>query len=116
MKLSEYKNEDALLKLADLLEPISKIATGDAIKKLRGSGASKLKVAQELLRSNPKEIIEVMAILDDVPVDEYEVNIVTLPVKLVELMNDPEIMSLFKLQGQSSEKTSSGSATENTEA
>lgn len=116
MKLSDYKNEKAMEKLADLLDPVARIANGKAVKSLRGSGASRIEIVQKLLRENPKEIIEILAILDDCPLDKYEVNIATLPVKLIELLNDPDVVSLFTLQGQSSEKTSSGSATENTEA
>ena len=68
------------------------------------------------MRSNPREIVDILAIIDDIPVEKYEVNIFALPMKIVELLNDPDIGNLFLSQGQSTEKTSSGSAMENTEA
>ena len=43
-----------------------------------------------------------------------EINIFTIPAKLMEIINDPEVRSLFHLQGQKQVVVSSGSATGNT--
>lgn len=116
MKLSDYKGEEALILLADLLDPVSRIVTNPNVKKAYEAKKVNLELAKVILKSNSKDVIEIMAMLDGKKPEEYEVSVVTLPVKLLELFNDPELVGLFKSQGQSSEKTSSGSAMENTEA
>lgn len=115
MKISDFENEKAIDVLADLLDPLSVILTDDKIKEVYNAKASKLKFVQVLLKTHKKEVIQMLAILDDVPVEEYKVNLFTLPKKVLEILNDPAIQDLFTSQGQESTETSSGSAMENTE-
>ena len=116
MKLSDYQDEKALDMLADLLEPVSEICTDDEIKKIYRAKQSNLKLVKAIIKNHKKAIIEILAIMDDVPVEEYHANIFTLPAKILEILNDPDFIGLFQSQGQVADKTSSGSATENTEA
>ena len=97
MKLSEIKGEKAIEVFADLLEPVGKMLTDNEVKGLIEKDAPKIEIIQKLLKNHTKEVIEMMAILDDVPVDEYEVNFVTLPAKLIELFNDEAVTQLFTL-------------------
>lgn len=114
MKLSEIKGEKAIEVFADLLDPVSKILSDeDVLKSIQGK-EKQVVVIQKMLKSHTKEIIEIMAILDGTPVEEYEVDFVTLPMKLIEIFNDEAVIELFTLQGQKEESTSSGSATANT--
>lgn len=112
MKLSDIKGDEAFEVLADLIDPASAIM---ADKEVETSFRSEPRLAfiKLLLKKHSKEITEILAILDRKPVEEYEVNLVALPVKVMELLNDPELEGLFQSQGQT--ETSSGSATENTE-
>ena len=55
-----------------------------------------------------------MATMDGIPVEEYKCNVLTLPVKILELLNDPALIQLFAYQGQTGDAKSSGSASENT--
>lgn len=115
MKLSEIKGEKALDVLADLIEPASEIMTDKMVVATAKSG-QKMRAIKLAIKNHKKAVIEILAALDGAEdVDSYEVNVLTLPVKFVEIFNDPDVMSLFTLQGQKTEKTSSGSATENTE-
>ena len=59
--------------------------------------------------------MQIMATIDGVPVDEYKCNVFTLPVKILELLNDPALVQLFTYQGQTGDAKSSGSVSENTE-
>ena len=59
--------------------------------------------------------MKIMATMDGVPVEEYKCNVFTLPVKILELLNDPDIVQLFTYQGQTGDAKSSGSASENIE-
>lgn len=116
MKLTDYKNEDALDLLADILDPISEILTDpEIIKMVKAEKTDKIKAVQYLLKQHQKPIIKIMARLDSVPVEQYEVNILSIPKKLLEIMNDKELIDFFRSQGQMMASGSFGSVTENTE-
>lgn len=113
MKLSEYQGEAALDILADLIEPAGEIMSdkqiGDVFKENR------FKAIGLAIKNHKKAVIQILAIMDGVPVEEYKCNVFTLPVKIIELLNDPDIVQLFTYQGQTGDANSSGSASENTE-
>ena len=115
MKLSEIKGQDAIDALADLIEPASIIFTDEKVVKAMRSG-DKVKSVQVLLKSHPKEVIHMLAILEREDPATYNPSILTLPVKLLELFNDPDVQSVFLSQEQTEVKTSSSSAMANTEA
>ena len=114
MKLSEYQGEAALDILADLIEPVGEIMTdkeiGEVFKKNR------FRAIGLAIKNHKKAVMQIMATMDGVPVDEYNCNVFTLPVKILEILNDPDIVQLFTYQGQTGDANSSGSASENTEA
>ena len=56
-----------------------------------------------------------MAALEGVEVEKYEPDLLKIASNIAELLNDPAVLSLFISAGQTTE-TSSGSASENTEA
>ena len=113
MKLSEYQGEAALDLLADLIEPAGEIMSdkeiGDLFKKNR------FKAIGLAIKNHKKAVMQIMAVLDGVPVDEYKCNVFTLPAKILELLDDPDIVQLFTYQGQTGDAKSSGSASENIE-
>lgn len=113
MKLSDLKGEAALDALADMLEPATEIMTDVHFVKCLRDG-DQMKAIQLALRNHKKAIIAILAATEGKKPDEYEVNILSLPKKLLEVFNDPEVANLF--QSQSQTVTSSGSAMENTEA
>lgn len=117
MKLSEYKGEQALDMLADLIEPAAAIMADKEIARIGKSGQPRSKLIKPAIKNHKQEVIEILAILDGEDPEDYaeKVNLFTLPAKLLEILNDPDLMSLFTLQGQNKEETNSGSATENTE-
>lgn len=98
-KLSEIKDEEAIELLADLIEPISEIASDEKAKeeliKAKEAGLSPMEMVKPLMKTHKKSIIKILAILDGTPVEEYHCNAITLPLRLIEIMNDPEILSLF---------------------
>ena len=113
MKLSEYQGEAALDILADLIEPAGEIMSdkeiGEVFKKNR------FKAIGLAIKNHKKAVMQIMATMDGVPVDEYNCNVFTLPVKILELLNDSELIRLFTYQGQTGDANSSGSASENIE-
>ena len=114
MKFTELKNEQAIEALADMFEPIIEIASDDAIKAAARSD-NKILTVKLILKNHARAVLELMAASEGVPVEEYECTVVTLPAKLMEVLNRPEFSFLFPSQGRKTDKTSSGSATENTE-
>lgn len=113
MKLSEYQGEAALDILAELIEPAGEIMSdkeiGEVFKKNR------FKAIGLAIKNHKKAVMQIMATMDGVPVDEYKCNVFTLPVKILELLNDSELIRLFTYQGQTGGANSSGSVSENTE-
>lgn len=112
MKLSKYQGEEALDILSDLIEPAGEIMSdkeiGEVFKKNR------LKAIGLAIRNHKKALIQIMATMDGVPADEYKCNVFTLPVKILELLNDPDLIQLFTYQGQTGDANSSGSVSGNT--
>ena len=113
MKLNEIKNEQAIETLADMFDPIVEIASDEKVVSA-ARGNNKVLMVKYILKDHSRAVFELMALSEGVPVEEYECDILTLPAKLLDLFNRPEFSSLFQSQGQKMEKTSFGSATENT--
>ena len=113
MKLSEYQGEEALDILSGLIEPAGEIMSdkeiGDVFKENR------FRAIGLAIKNHKKAVMQIMATVDGVPVDEYKCNVFTLPVKILELLNDPALVQLFTYQGQTGDANSSGSASGNTE-
>ena len=115
MKLSDIKGEKALEIIADLIDPISVMVQDKGFKKVVDTG-SQLDVVKFLLKNHGKEIIIVLALINEKDPKTYEPSLVELPRLVLDLINDPDIMSLFKSQSQTEQLASSGSVTANIEA
>lgn len=114
MKLTEYKNEDALDLLADLIEPASEIMSDPKIKEMMGKDAKTkvAKIVQHILKNHKKSIIAILARLDNTPVKEYKCDIFTLPIKILELLNDKDLIDFFSSQELMEDQKLFGSVTE----
>lgn len=128
-RLSEFRGEEALDVLADLLDPATEIMTdGDLVSLFRERAAARKSkdfsrdatlvadAAKIALKKHPKAVLCIMARLEEVDPETYNPSLVQLPKMLVELFNDPELLDLFPSQGQIEVQTNSGSAMVNTEA
>lgn len=109
MKLSEIKNEQALEVLAEIIEPISKIAGDETIKNELKNGTTLAKQAKYILKTYKSEVMDILAALECTPRNEYTCDLVSLPVKLLELLNDADLISAFTSAAASAVQTSSGS-------
>ena len=114
MRLSDIKGEAALDVFVNIIDPASEILTDDKLQQLVRKNATRMELVKVAIKNHKKAVIEILAALEGKTPEEYEVSVLTLPAKLIEIFNDPELVSLFQLQGQT--QTSSGSATENIEA
>ena len=113
MKLSEYQGEAALDILADLIEPAGEIMSDKEIGEVFKE--NRFKAIGLAIKNHKKAVMQILATMDGVPVEEYKCNVFSLPAKILELLNDPEMIRLFQYQGQTGDANSSGSASENTE-
>lgn len=113
-KLSEIKNEDALDVLVDLMDPVAEICVDKSFEKAFKKG-DKMGSIKLLVKNHKESIIKILAILDGEPVETYEVNVIQIPTKLFELLNDKDMMDFFDSQGLKISGMFFGSATETTE-
>lgn len=93
MKLSDIKGERALDVLADIMEPISEIITDEAVR--AAMAESKIKGIALAIKTHKKAVVEIMATLDGEDPETYEYDFLTLPHKVLELLTDDAVQSLF---------------------
>ena len=93
------KNEKAIEAIADIFDYVVEIAADEDVKKAARSD-DKLQMVKLLCKNHAKSIFSIMAIMEGVSPDEYECDIMTLPLKLVDLFNRPEFTTLFFSHGQ----------------
>lgn len=115
MKLSDFKDEKALDLLADLIEPATEILADTELRSA-AAGSTKAAAVSIAIKKHKSAVMAILAALEGVPVEEYHCNVLTLPLKLLDILNDKETMQLFQYAGQKAEPTASGSRMENTEA
>jgi hypothetical protein len=122
MRLSEFKDEEALDLLADIIEPVGSILEDDEIAKIYEDNKSdgfgikaKLQTISVMIRNHKPEVIEILAKLNKKDVSEFHCNVLTLPKELLSLINDPIMQDFFASQVQNEGEISSAPVTENTE-
>lgn len=121
MRLSDFKGEEALDVLADIIEPLANIIADEDIQRLnKQENVPLIAMVKPAIKNHKRDLISILARLENMSEEEYEktMNLITLPKQVMELLNDEEVKSLFQSQ-EKSEMTSSASsspAMENTEA
>lgn len=111
MRLSDFKDEEAIEVVADLLEPISKIVSNQETSEARGGGM--IGFASTMLKNSKRDVMDMLAILSKQDPAEYHCTAATVFKDVLDMLNDPELMQLFGLRRQTA--ASSGSASESTE-
>lgn len=113
-KLSDFKDEKAIVVVAQLLEPIMTIVTNPANGKFKDE-QNGFKMFSGFLSNSPKSMMQIFAILSEQDVDTYHCDGVEVTKNLMTLVSDSRLIELFTSQGQTGDAISSGSASENTE-
>ena len=115
MKLSEIKGEKALEVMADLLDPLAEIISDEEIKAVyEDKDKTYLDVAKLAIKSHTKALTAILALLDGENPETYEVSLLSLPKKVMEVMNDPDLKDLFQSQAMTTKGVSSLPATQTT--
>lgn len=112
MRLSDFRDEQALEVIAKLLEPVGAIAANERNAAARSGGV--FGFASALLHNNPREVLAVFAILNGKEPEEFHCSAADVLFDLVDLLNDPELLTLFGLRSRTT--ASSGSVSANTKA
>ena len=114
-RLSEYRGEEAIDLLAELIDPAMEIMGDEEIRDMlaqRKIGAA----VKPILKAHKNAVIAILAILNGQTAENYDrkqINVFTIPKLLLEILNDPELISLFSFAEQKEGVISSGSASEN---
>lgn len=114
-KLSEYKGEEAIDLLADLIDPASEIMADEEIAEMLQQRKI-LAAVKPILKNHKQAVIAILAALHGQTADDYDkkqINLFTIPKLLLAILNDPELINLFSFAEQTEGVTSSGSASEN---
>lgn len=107
-------NEENLDLFADLLEPVTEILTDKEVVDGVKNDGNKIKAVKAAIKNHKAAVVQFLALLEGVDAEDY---VVPPPaqfmMKILALVNKPEVQELFTLQGQTTIAASSGSATEN---
>lgn len=112
MKLTDFKDADAIRVVADLLPHVGNIAKNSAMEKSRKG--SMMDFAATLLKENPADVLAMLAILNNQDPVEYHCNAASVIIDVFGMVSDPALLELFGLPTQT--YPASGSASANTEA
>lgn len=113
-KLSDFKDEKAVVVVAQLLEPIIAIVTNPENGKFKDE-QNGFKMFSGFLTNSPRAMMQIFAILSEQDVETYHCDGVEVTKNLMTLVSDSRLIELFTSQGQTGDATSSGSASENIE-
>lgn len=109
-------NDENLELFADLMLPVSEILSDPDVAGKIKDGGKPINAIHAAIKGHKKAIVEILATLEGQNPDGYVVPPpAQLLMKIVNLVNDPDIQSLFTLQGQNDIAASSGSAMVNIE-
>lgn len=94
-KLSEIKGEEAIDVLAEILVPITEIANDEEVKE--GFETNVAKCVSIALKKHKAQVIEILAGINGKSVEETlaEIDILSLPAYMVDVLNEPAIQNLF---------------------
>lgn len=96
-KLSEYKDEEALDLLADIIEPASVIFSDDKVKDTfkKAKGKSIIPLAKIIIQNHKNEIMDILARLDGKRREDFHCNVLTLPITVMQILQDKELIDFF---------------------
>lgn len=113
MKISELKDERAIYSLGEMIEPLANVmADKEIVDMFRGK--KRLKAISELLKKYPEDVMTILAAADGVDRKDYHCNILSLPNKILEIVNDPDVIQLFTFAETKTDDALPASASENT--
>lgn len=102
MKLSKIKGERVIETIANIIEPIGNIMSDSETKKFiqRDESQKKIlifKILPTLLKSHKNDIYQILAVINDVTIEEYikNSNMITIMNDFADVVMDETVQSLF---------------------
>jgi hypothetical protein len=120
-KLSEFKDDEAMDVLAEILEPAYNLIKDNDFKvamrgdKEKGILPNRLEAVKVAITKHRKDVVKMMAVLNETPVEKFHYTLLTLPTMMLEMLNDKELIHFFSYKSETDFEIPSGSAMENTE-
>lgn len=114
MKLSEIKGEHAIEVIALIIEPATEIMTDQEFVEIARK-RNIPKAVSVALKNHKRAVLEILAAIDGEDIETYHPSLLSIPAKLLDLFNDPELMALFTPSDQTGATEPSGPLSENTE-
>ena len=114
MKISEIRDEKAVEVLGDLIEPFMRILKSKEVQECAKKNIS-IELAQAMVKADPKAVLEILAICNQVPLEEYHPNPFEVIRDLAGVLMDEAVMSLFFSQEPKAVLTASGSVMDDTQ-
>lgn len=105
MKLFEATGEEAVVLLADLIMPVLDLTDDADVVGCFRTG-QKLKGIRLMMKNHPRAVLELLAICEGIPVEEYKPTAVVIPIKLLQILNHPDVSQLFFTQVQTGASSS----------
>lgn len=90
-KLSEIKGEEALDVLAEIIVPITTIVNDEEVKS--GIDINVAKCVSVAIKKYKAEVMEILRAIDG---KEPDVDVMTLPIIMMEILSEPAVQSLFQ--------------------
>lgn len=114
MLLREMTDREAMEATAELLDHIEAIAADKEFIQAYREKGGKLKAVKILITKYREEALRIISIIEGVDTSTYKWNLLTLPMKVLSVLNDPEISQLFTFAPGMAVPTSSGNVSVNT--
>lgn len=117
--LSDIKGDAALELIADLMDPVTEILSDPEVKAAyrgtKGNPGTSAKAVKVAIKNHKKSVKTILALMDEEDPATYEPTAMVIPVRLMQILDDPDLKVLFTSPDQNSEEDTSGSVSENSE-
>lgn len=113
-KLSDFKDEAAIVVVAELLSPIMTIFTNPKNQELKNE-KNAFAMFGGFFKNSPRAMMDIFAILSEEDPATYHCDGIDVAKNIVSLVSDQKLIELFVSQGQTGDAISSASVSENTE-
>lgn len=109
----ELRREEALDLLADIIEPATEIMSDkDIAEELKNE--KMVKAVSTIIKKHKKSVLEIMARIEGESPETYSPNILQLPFMVLMILNNKELIELFRFAGRQEETNSYIGVSENT--
>lgn len=111
LKISDLKNEKAMEFIGTVVDPVFKIWSDDKFKNLvypENGERNIIEIVKFITAEHSKETIEILSAINGTTAEKYTGNPYTIIAQVIEIISDPELLSVFTSLAQNMAEKSSG--------